>query len=67
MKVKVNKKDILQSIGVEFRNEYDYLLYLLQLIDYLYFKNKNYTNKQYYRIEEIREILQNIEVVWLWK
>ena len=63
MKVKVNKKDILQSIGVEFRNEYDYLLYLLQLIDYLYFNNKNYTNKQYYRIEEIREILQNIEVV----
>jgi hypothetical protein len=63
MKVKVNKKDILKSIGVEFRNEYDYLLYLLQLIDYLYFNNKNYTNKQYYRIEEIREILQNIEVV----
>lgn len=63
MKVEVNKKDILKSIGVEFRNEYDYLLYLLQLIDYLYFNNKNYTKKQYYRIEEIREILQNIEVV----
>ena len=63
MKVKVNKKDILKSIGVEFRNEYDYLLYLLQLIDYLYFNNKNYTKRQYYRIEEIREILQNIEVV----
>lgn len=63
MKVKVNKKDILESIGIEFKNEYDYLLYLLQLIDYLYFNNKNYTNKQYYRIEEIREILQNIEVV----
>ena len=63
MKVKVNKKDILESIGIEFKNEYDYLLYLLKLIDYLYFNNKNYTNKQYYRIEEIREILQNIEVV----
>lgn len=63
MKVKVNKKDILESIGIEFKNEYDYLLYLLQLIDYLYFNNKNYTNEQYYRIEEIREILQNIEVV----
>lgn len=63
MKVKVNKKEILKSIGVEFKNDYDYLLYLLQLIDYLYFNNKNYTNKQYYRIEEIRGILQNIEVV----
>lgn len=63
MKVKVNKKEILKSIDVEFRCEYDYLSYLLQLIDYLYFHNKNYTNKQYYKIEEIREILRNIEVV----
>jgi hypothetical protein len=61
MKIKIDKESIFNSIGIEFENDYDYLLYLLKLIDYLYFHNKNYTNKQYYKIEEIREILENME------
>lgn len=62
MKVKFHKKNILDSIGIEFKNDVDYYMYLLQLIDDLYYNNKNYTNKQYFNIEEIREILNNMEV-----
>ena len=60
MKISINKKDILGSIGLEFTNIEDYLLYMQELIDYLYFHNKNYTNKQYFKIEELRVILNNV-------
>lgn len=62
MEIKIDKQEILNSIGIEFKDNKDYFMYLEQLVDYLYFHNKNYTNKQYYKIEEIREILLNIEV-----
>lgn len=63
MKIKFDKLAILNSLGIEFTNEVDYINYILTLLDDLYFKNKNYTNKQYYAIEEIREILLNMEVL----
>lgn len=59
---RINKLDILESIGIEFKDDKDYLIYMQNLIDYLYFHNKNYTNEQYYKIEELREILNNMEV-----
>ncbi len=61
MKINIDKKDILNSIGIEFKNDEDCFLYMQELIDYLYFHNKNYTNKQYYKIEELREILNSLE------
>lgn len=61
MKININKKDILNSIGIEFKDDEDYFVYMQELIDYLYFHNKNYTNKQYYKIEELREILNSLE------
>ena len=61
MKININKKDILNSIGIEFKDDKDYFVYMQELIDYLYFHNKNYTNKQYYKIEELREILNSLE------
>ena len=61
MKININKKDILNSIGIEFKDDKDYFIYMQELIDYLYFHNKNYTNKQYYKIEELREILNSLE------
>lgn len=61
MKININKKDILNSIGIEFKDDNDYFVYMQELIDYLYFHNKNYTNKQYYKIEELREILNSLE------
>lgn len=63
LEIKFDKECILNSIGIEFTNEIDYINYMLQLIDDLYFNNKNYTNKQYYKIEELREILLNMEVL----
>lgn len=61
MKININKKDILNSVGIEFKDDKDYFVYMQELIDYLYFNNKNYTNKQYYKIEELREILNSLE------
>ena len=63
MKIKFDKLAISNSLGIECMNEVDYINYILTLLDDLYFKNKNYTNKQYYAIEEIREILLNMEVL----
>ena len=61
MKININKKDILNSVGIKFKDDKDYFVYMQELIDYLYFHNKNYTNKQYYKIEELREILNSLE------
>ena len=61
MKININKKDIFNSVGIEFKDDKDYFVYMQELIDYLYFHNKNYTNKQYYKIEELREILNSLE------
>lgn len=63
LKIKFDKERILSSLGIECTNEVDYINYLLQLMDNLYFNNKNYTKKQYFEIEEVREILLNMEVL----
>lgn len=62
MEIRFNKEKILKSIGIECTNNIDYLNYTRQLVYDLYSHNKNYTNKQYYEIEELKEILDNIEV-----
>lgn len=37
------------------------LLYMRNLLDYLYKHNKNYTKQQYYKIEELKIIVDNME------
>lgn len=63
MNVRINKKNILNNIGIEFTNNNDYLLYMQQLIDYLESNNKNYTKRQYFKILELKEILVNMEAL----
>ena len=63
MKIRFNKENILKSIGIECSCDTNYLAYMQQLIDELYRHNKNYTNKQYYMINELKEILDNIEIL----
>ena len=61
-KLKINKNNILNNIGVEFKNKNDYIQYMQNLLEFLETHNKNYTQKQYYKILELKEIINNIEI-----
>lgn len=61
MEIKTNKEKILENIGIEFTNDFDYIKYMKVLIDDLESHNKNYTKKQYFYITQIKEILENME------
>ena len=62
MEIKFNKEEILKSTGIECSCDVDYITYMQQLIDDLYRHNKNYNNKQYYMVSDLKAILDNIEV-----
>lgn len=62
MEIKINKVKILKNIGIECVNEADYLEYVKQMIYDLSTHNKNYTKDQEWRILQIKEILDNMEV-----
>ena len=54
----INYQEIFKNTGRDLNNE-DNLLYLLnENIDYLFTNNKNYTKKQFEKIEEIKEIIK---------
>lgn len=63
MEIRFNKENISKSIGLEFSCDMYYLTYMQKLVDELYRHNKNYNNKQYYAINDLKEILDNIEVL----
>lgn len=60
IKLYVNKKEIVKNTGVSFDNLNDYIYYIQRLIEDLESNNKNYTKKQYFKILDIKEILENI-------
>lgn len=62
MEIRFNKEKIIKLIGIDMNNNIDYLSYARQLVYDLYSHNKNYTKRQYYEIEELKEILDNVEV-----
>ena len=62
MKIKINKSEILKNIGIELPNEEDYLLYIWNLLDWFEYHSKNLTKEQYFKINEIKEILNNIKI-----
>lgn len=51
---------IASQTGLHFDNPGDLLYYLQSRIEYLATHNKNLTNKQYYAICDIENILNNI-------
>lgn len=63
MKIDFNKQKILNNIGIEFTDSKDYILYIQNLLEYLESNNKNYTKRQYFKILELKEIFDNLEVV----
>lgn len=62
MEIKFDKKTILKNIGIEFKENFDYINYMQRIIEELERNNKNYTKQQYFYITEIKEILENIKI-----
>ena len=54
----------LSKLGYKFTSMYDMLEHIESLLEYLESHNKNYTQKQYYKILELKEIISTIEL-WL--
>lgn len=63
MKIKFNKENISKSIGIEFSCDINCLAYMQRLIDDLCKHNKNYTNSQNYIITNLKELIDNIEIL----
>jgi len=58
-------RDVIdKNIGVKFEERDEYLLYVKRLIDELVTDNKNYNNRQYFKLLEVKEILDNMEIVY---
>jgi hypothetical protein len=63
MEIKINKQKILKNAGFELTDPRDYIRYMRQLVENLESHNKNYTKKQYFEITQLKEILENIEIL----
>jgi hypothetical protein len=63
MKIKINYEEINNITGAGITRPAALLHYVRGLIDYLYTHNKNYNKTQYYKIEELKTIIENITEV----
>lgn len=60
MKIDFNK--IEQSTGRKFDNAEQLYFYVKYVIEFLKVNNKNYTKKQYYKIDELFDIVNAIQL-----
>ena len=58
----MNIKIINEFTGLNFNNEKEMFSFLRSELDFLYRHNKNYTKQQYYKIETLKNIIDNLEV-----
>lgn len=58
MKIDFNKINKNTRLGL--LNENEILHYISGVIDYLYTHNKNYTKTQYYKIQDLKNIIDGI-------
>lgn len=63
MKIKINYDEINITTGAGLTRPAAVLHYMKSLVDYLYTHNKNYNKTQYYKIEELKTIIDNITEV----
>lgn len=59
--MKINYNEINAATGAGLFRPAAVLHYMRGVIDYLYTHNKNYTNTQYYLIENLKAIIDNME------
>ena len=58
--MKVNFNKINESTRLGLMTKAEILHYMRAVIEYLYTHNKNYTKEQYYRIEDLKNFIANI-------
>ena len=56
IKIEVDLEQIERDTGRRFDEKEDLYYYMERVLTYLSTHNKNYTNKQYYMIEELKDI-----------
>ena len=59
--MKIDLDKINKNTRLGFINEKAILNYIINVIDYLYTHNKNYTLYQYYKIEDLKSIFEGIK------
>lgn len=62
LKLKINASKIAYNTGLSFDDAEEYWAYILRQLEFLATHNKNYTKKQFFRISDIKEILENMEI-----
>lgn len=60
--LKINNDKLLEKTGLSFEIIEDLYLHILENIEWLESHNKNYNNKQYHKILELKDICNSIEV-----
>ena len=58
--MKINLKSV-NKLGYDFKSSDEMFEHLKSLLGYLESHNKNYTNKQYNGIQEVKDIIDTIE------
>ena len=59
--MKINYNEINKKTRLGLLNANEILHYARGVIDYLYTHNKNYTKTQYYKIEDLKNIIDSIK------
>jgi len=61
LKLNFDFEKIFRNTGIKFVQNSDIILYLQDLASWLCDNNKNYTQKQYYKICDLKEILYAVD------
>jgi len=60
--MRVDYNRIKKNTGLEFESFSDLYYYIENHLDYLHRHNNNYTNEQWFRIDDLHEIIKNIDI-----
>ena len=62
IEIEIDLEEIKEKTGRAFDDKEDLYYYIERVLTYLYTHNKNYTNKQYCMIEELKDIFSAAEI-----
>lgn len=60
--LKINNEKLMKNTGMEFETIEDAFFYVIRHLEWLESHNKNYTQNQYGRICDLKEIFESIEM-----
>lgn len=64
LKLKIDYEKIHNNVGLFLEDESDVLNFIKNTMDYLYTHNKNYNQQQWIKLQDLKEIVDNIEVTY---